>query len=77
VRHRIRVAKATKIALVFLWVVLGLFVLADLSESARGDNFLLQAIPWDFAAGVFLSAVILAIDAAARFARRFAKPNPG
>jgi len=71
VRQGIQVAKATKIALVALWAVIALFVLADLSEDVRGDPYLMQAIPWDLVGGVILSAVILAVDVAARFARRF------
>ena len=37
-------------------------MLADLSESARGDSYLTRAIPWDLLVGAILTLIILAID---------------
>ena len=72
-RDRLRLTKGARIALLVLWGLLGLFVLADLSESARGDSYLTRAIPWDLLVGAILTLIILAIDRLVRWHRSFAK----
>jgi hypothetical protein len=65
-----RLSKPARIALIVLWVVVALFVLADLSEDSRGDPYLTRAIPWDLVAGSVLSVLVLAIDAMVRGMKR-------
>ena len=54
------------IALIVLDGVLGLFVLADLSESARGDNYFSGFIIGDLGVMAGGSACIVALDIAIR-----------
>ena len=61
--------QAARIALLAVWAVIALMVLADISESARGDSYLTRAIPWDLLAGAILSVLILGLDSIVRASR--------
>lgn len=63
------------IALIVLDGVLGLFVLADLSESARGDNYFSGFILGDLAVMAGGSACIVALDFSIRYLRH-RSPTP-
>jgi hypothetical protein len=55
-------SRAAKIALLVVNGLLGLFVLADLSESSRGDDYFLGFILGDLAVMAGASACIVAVD---------------
>jgi len=65
----------TEKALLAVWGLIGVWVLADLGEDVRGDSYLLRAIPWDFAVGAGLTLLIVAVDLAARAIRNLANPS--
>jgi hypothetical protein len=72
----LRIARPTKVALIALvvvWVIMALFVLANVSEDVRGDSYFLPFVHSDFVVGAKLTAVILGVDVLARFLRRLAK----
>jgi hypothetical protein len=62
----VRLAKPTKIVLVVVWVVVGLFILGDLGEISRGDSSFKASIPWNLLGGLTLSAASLAVQAIVR-----------
>jgi hypothetical protein len=57
-----RLSRLARIALILVWAVLGLFVLADLSEGARGDKSLMSAIPYDLAFGLGFTLLVVVLD---------------
>jgi hypothetical protein len=62
--------RVARVALLVLWLLIALLVLADLGEAARGDSYLVRSIPWDLLAGASLSLAILVIDEVLHALRR-------
>jgi hypothetical protein len=64
------VSRRTRTLLLAVNGVLGLFIVADLGESGRGDNYLVTAIPYDLLAMVCVSGLIVFVDVAVKRLRR-------
>jgi hypothetical protein len=54
--------KPSRIALIVVWSVVGLFVLSNLSEDARGDSFFVGFIRGDLILGAVLTAGVIAVN---------------
>jgi hypothetical protein len=54
--------KPSRIALIVVWSVVGLFVLSNLGEDARGDSFFVGLIRGDLILGAVLTAGVICVN---------------
>jgi hypothetical protein len=54
--------RPSRIALVVVWSIFGLFVLSNISEDVRGDSFFVGFIRGDIILAALLTAGVIAVD---------------